>query len=323
MEDVGTVGLGGGAEVLEDFLDDGAPVGSGEEQFGGTPDRLEDAITSGQGDGHAIDRMAEGADFVGTFHMGADGEVAIGDLTDDSMEVEDRLDQATGVKGGSEEADENTDDGDEAGSLVDGRDVTVVGFEGEPDMDPAPFDAGVIEGQGEVEGALVKDGAGAEGTGGQAGGGGGFSGEGRFITPAMSFGDDGEAVIAGDDQVINGGIATDHLVAVIHDTGEVEVDGGAGGMIAEGGGDSEGCGLEILAKELYLLGEDGGGEDGEGEEGNDPGPEGGSLGNIEAAEFPGITMHGRGVIILPGGGCRGRGGDVGGRPGGRIFGRVW
>jgi hypothetical protein len=168
----------------------------------------------------------------------ADGEVAVGDLADDAMEVDDGLDEAAGVVGGGDEADEDTGDDDEAGSLVDGTEVEVVGLEGEADMDPAPFDAGRIEGVAIVEGALLEDGTGAERGGRDTRIRGGQGGERGFGAPAMAFGDDGGPVGFGNDQIIDGGITANPLMALVSYVGDIEVGGGLGDGIAEGDGDT-------------------------------------------------------------------------------------
>jgi len=155
LEEIGATGAGRFPQALQDRLNRNAPIVARQETFGGEAHTVQNLVPPQQSLGHRVDGDGEAAQLVVTLNRGAGGEVAAGDLLHDGAEAQNGPDEPLGIDDGGQEAEQDANDREQAGALVNQGDVFIVAFEGEADMNPTPLDARVIERLGVVEHALA------------------------------------------------------------------------------------------------------------------------------------------------------------------------
>ena len=167
---------------------------------------------------------------------------------------------------------------------IDRREISVIRFERQADVDPTPVDAGIFERLGKGIDAAPKERhrvnpARRHAREGMP------EGVKRLRAPARAIVHKREAVVARHHDIIDRGIALQYFSAVVHHTAVVLVDDGAGGDIAQRHGDAVGLGTKIFDKRLLLSRQDREDKDEERDQGDQPREQRRAQGDVQRAGF--------------------------------------
>src|SRR5579863_2241151 len=105
---------------------------------------------------HAVEGLGQSFDLIVAPDIGTCLKIASCDAFNYRLQLQDRPDKAPRIHDRSEQTDQHTHDSQQAGAEIHLPRALIVGIQGQPDMNPSPFDAAVVEGRGVVEDPLLE-----------------------------------------------------------------------------------------------------------------------------------------------------------------------
>lgn len=119
----------------------------------------------------------------------------------------------------------------------------------------------------------------------------------RIHPPAVPVADQGKAVVLHHHQELDPGVALEQGLAGADHAGEILVDRGPGGHVAQGHGHAVGLGFQVEQNRPLLLGNDHQDKDAQSGQGHQPGQQGRTQGNAQAAALDVFGIHGCGTLL--------------------------
>jgi hypothetical protein len=119
----------------------------------------------------------------------------------------------------------------------------------------------------------------------------------RIDPPTFLVADQRKPVVLHDDQEIDPGVAAKQGLAGADHAGEILVDRGPRGHVAQGYGHAVGLGFQVEQNRPFLLGNDHRNEDGQGGHGHQPGQQGRAQGDTQTAMIEVLGGH-RWMLLL-------------------------
>ena len=208
------------------------------------------------GIGHAVERVSQLLDLIVAAYIGACGQIAAGYPFHDPLEAVDRPHKVAGPGDRRQQPQEDAHDGQQAGTLVHVARAAVVGFERQPNVNPAPLNPVVIEGCGIVKQALVEHWHDPDRAGWTPHPRTPVRVDIRLRAPAVALDDQRVAVVLGDHQKIHGRVLREDLHGMVDNRRVVLCDRGAGDFAVQGRRDAAGFRLQLDAQVTLLFGND-------------------------------------------------------------------